>query len=131
MEVLMRRIVAVPFVLLTLMVATAYGAEAPKEIQGRFDQLSERASKLASTKVGEYAKDDIAAARTSISAAKLAQAAKNEKLALQKLEIAEVQLTIAEARTAEKEAAEQATLKRAQLKQQESRLDSFFQEGGK
>jgi len=127
----MRRIGALMLMMLLVPLGTVSAAEVSKDTSARVNLISEKASKMSSSKVGEYARQDVGAAQTSISEAKLAMAAGNEKLAQQKIELAEMQLTIAEARTAEKEALEQATLKRAELKKLEAQLDSFFKEGGK
>ncbi|MCM0082531.1 hypothetical protein L4X63_13105 [Geomonas sp. Red32] len=106
----------------------AWGAagKVPKDISERIKMSTERVEKLKAGKVGEYAKDMLDAASTSLVVAQGAVANGNEKLATQQVERAELQATVAEAQASEKELAEEIALNRVQLKKLESQLEHYL-----
>lgn len=116
---------------LTLLATAASGAELSKEASERIQQTTQRADKLNTSKVGEYAREYVDAARMSLVMAQGAGLGGNEKLALQQVERAEMQLTVAEAKAGEKELMEEVALNRAELKKLEAQLERYMQPEGK
>ena len=105
--------------------ASALAAGVTRETTERVRQLGERAAKMVSGKVGEYAKDSLDAAQGSILAAQAAIAAGIEKEAFQKAELADLQLMLADAKAGEKELLEQVGVRRAELKRLEAQLERY------
>lgn len=115
-------------VVLTLLASTAaWAAEVSKEATDRLQQVNARAEKLAQTKVAEFAKDYLEAAKLSIFMAQAATAQGNERLVLQRSEMAQLQLTVAEAKATQKELSEEVALSRAELKRLEAQLERYMQ----
>lgn len=126
----MRQIIAA-LAALTLLAPAAFGAELSKDASERIQQATQRAEKLNATKVGEYGKEYMDAAKMSLMMAQGAGLGGNEKLALQQIERAEMQMTVAEAKAGEKELSEEVALNRAELKRLEAQLDRYMQPEGK
>jgi hypothetical protein len=105
----------------------ALAAAAPTAPETQLLQLEQRAAKAATTAAGEYAKDLLDAAKSSISDAKISYAAGKEKLAPRQIEMADIQLNAADAKAAEKELLEKVAIRRSELKKIEARLERFRQ----
>jgi hypothetical protein len=105
----------------------ALAANISRSTEDQLKQIEQRAAKAAGTTVGEFSKEGLDAATTTIAAAKVYVAAGKEKEALQKMELADAQLKAAEAKAAEKEMFEKVALQRAELKKLEAQLERYRQ----
>jgi len=123
----MRHLMRLLAALCVLTAATAFGGELSRETSERIQQAGQRVEKLNASKVGEYAKEFMDAAKLSLLMAQGAGVSGNEKLALQQVERAELQLTLAEAKACEKEISEEVALNRAELKKLEAQLERYMQ----
>ncbi|HBG04298.1 MAG: hypothetical protein A2075_14080 [Geobacteraceae bacterium GWC2_58_44] len=123
----MRHIMIGLAALFVLSAAAAFGGELPRETSERIQQADQRMEKLSASKVGEYAREQMDAAKVSLMMAQGAGVSGNEKLALQQIERAELQLTVAEAKAGEKELSEDVALNRAELKKLEAQLERYMQ----
>ncbi len=95
--------------------------------EGHLAQLEQRAATAATAAAGEYAKNLLDAARSTIADAKISIAAGKEKTAARQLELADIQLTAADAKAAEKELLEKIAIRRSELRKMEARLERFRQ----
>jgi hypothetical protein len=98
-----------------------------RSTEDQLKQIEQRAAKASESKVGEFAKDGVDAAKTSISAAKTLAVAGKEKETLLKIDLADSQLGAAEAKADEKETIEKLALNRAELKKLEVQLERYRQ----
>lgn len=122
----MRHIVMGLAALIALAATTAFGGELSRETSERIRTASQRMEQLSASKVGEYGKEYMEAAKLSILMAQGAGVSGNEKLALQHTERAELQLSVAVAKAEEKELSEEVALNRAELKKVEAQLDGYM-----
>jgi hypothetical protein len=123
----MRHMIMGSVALLVLSAGSAFGGELSKDTADRLQQANLRTEKLSASKVIEYAKEYMEAAKLSLLMAQGAGVAGNESLALQQTERAELQLTVAETKAAEKELTEEVALSRAELKKLEGQLERYMQ----
>lgn len=93
----------------------------------QLSKLEQRAAKATSSTTGEYAKELLDAAKSSIADAKINIAAGKGKLAARQIEMAEIQLNAADVKAAEKELLEKVAVRRSELKKKEAQLERFRQ----
>jgi hypothetical protein len=123
----MRHITMTLLALSVLSAATAFGAETSRDVSERIQQAGQRMEKLSATKVAEYAREYMDAAKLSMLMAQGGAGTGNDRLALEQVERAELQLTVAEAKAGEKELSEEVALNRAELKKLEAQLERHMQ----
>lgn len=123
----MKRLIVPVSIMLLFLSAYTVSAAAPSASETLLVQLEQRAAKAETSTAGEYAKNLLDAARSSIAGAKISLAAGKDKLAALQIELAGQQLSAADARAAERELLERVAVKRSELKKVEARLERFRQ----
>lgn len=123
----MQRIVTGWAALCLLSATTAMAGEMSRDTNELIGRSSQRVEKLAASKVGEYAREYMEAAKVTLMMAQGAAASGNEKLVMQQLERLDLQLNVAEAKAGEKELTEEVALSRAELKKTEALLERYMQ----
>ncbi len=123
----MQRIAVLASIALLCYSALSLAASVPTSPEAQLAQLEQRALKAATSAAGEYAKELLDAAKSSITEARISTAAGKEKLAARQIEMADIQLTAADVKAAEKELLEKVAMRRSELKKMDARLERFRQ----
>ena len=123
----MRRVAVLAGTALMCIVPLALAASVQAAPESQLTQLEQQTAKAAKTATGEYAKELLDAAKSSIADAKINIAAGKDKLAVKLIELADIQLSAADVKAVDKEQLEKVAVRRSELKKMEARLERFQQ----